>query len=68
MKDHRECIIEGCTHVVQPQNEVDVSVGVISSIEIPICDECYESKDPEIIKQIEEVLEKDGKGSDGLPF
>lgn len=60
----RECRIEGCTHLVAPMNEVDVDVTICVSTEVPICEDCYNSHDLKIkkqIKQLEQLIKK-------LPF
>lgn len=51
----RKCIIKGCEHDVYPQFEVDVEVCIYCSTEIPICQDCYESEDENIKKQIYEL-------------
>jgi len=68
MYSDRICLIEGCNNCVPPQDEVDIGVGIITSNEPPICEECYLSNDPEIQKQITEIIEDYKNKDDDLPF
>lgn len=60
----RKCIIDACEHDVYPMFDVDVGIGVYYSNEIPICEDCLNSEDDKIKKQIKELL----KDYDSLPF
>ena len=53
--EYRICLVDGCEHYVPPQHEVDIGVGLLTSSERPICEDCLNSKDPDIIAQIEEI-------------
>jgi len=68
MSDNRECLIDGCNHIVPPQNEVDIGVGILCSSEPPICQDCHESSDQKVVEQINQI-ESDNKSKlDGTPF
>ena len=67
MYNYRICIIDGCTHYVPPQNEVDIGVGIMCSDETPICEDCYMSEDPKIQEQIR-ISENKDKETFGVTF
>lgn len=67
MRDnYRICIIDNCNNDVPPMNETDIGVGIYTSSETPICEDCYMSNDPTIQAQIKEAENKEK--TDRLPF
>ena len=60
-----KCMLKNCDNDVYPEHEIDVSIAIMSSPELSICMECYNSRDPKIITEIEELINiNNGK----LPF
>jgi hypothetical protein len=48
----KECLI--CGNLVYDMDEVDIGVGVITSNEPPICEQCYEEKPDEVAEILEQ--------------
>jgi hypothetical protein len=58
----RKCLL--CDNEVYPQYEVDVGIGIISSIEPPICEDCYQLKPDEVQK----ILDKEKQLMESFNF
>lgn len=56
----KSCLI--CEKPTEVSVEIDISVGLISSNEPPICRDCYESEEFGIIRKIAEIEKRE------LPF
>lgn len=52
----RKCLV--CENPVQPQNEVDVQVGVIQSNEAAICEECATSDNEFVQMDVADAIER----------
>jgi hypothetical protein len=48
----KECIL--CGNPVEDMNEVDIGVGIITSNEPAICEQCYEEKPEEVAEILEQ--------------
>lgn len=54
--DMRKCLV--CEKPVQPQNEVDIKVGILYSDEAPICEECATSDNEFMQMDVADAIER----------
>lgn len=55
----RKCLV--CEKPANPQNEVDIQVGIIQSNEAPICEECATSDNEFVQMDVDDAIKKWGE-------